>query len=225
VDDSGSKSGTPDHDAIDRHFETARVTAFTDGVFAIVITVLVLEIQVPNLASGQSLRASIDEVSPTFVAWVISFFLTGMYWVTHRGLFSNVRYADLSLVWLNLLFLLPVCLIPFGSSALGLYPDDLLALRLYGSVLIAATLVRLAMALYLHHHPTLQWTVASRQAYRLTMVALASPLPVYAVAILVADWSALASRILYLAVPALYLALVALLKTDRHTRVAAEDLS
>ena len=96
-----------------------RVVALTDGVFAIVITLLVLEIAVPEDLGGQSLQQVLRELRPTVVAWVISFMITGMYWVVHRDLFSLVRAVNRDLVWLNLLFLLPVSLSPFAASVLA----------------------------------------------------------------------------------------------------------
>jgi uncharacterized membrane protein len=89
-----------------------RVLALSDGVFAIVLTLLVLEIGVPENLATESLRSSLLELRPTLVAWVISFLITGMYWVGHRDLFNRVQSVNRDLVWLNLLFLLAVSLIP-----------------------------------------------------------------------------------------------------------------
>lgn len=90
--------------------------ALTDGVFAIVITILVLELAVPEDLAGQSLRSALDELRPTLLAWVISFLITGMYWASHRDLFAIARSVNRDFVWLKLLFLLPVCLIPFAAA-------------------------------------------------------------------------------------------------------------
>jgi uncharacterized membrane protein len=95
------------------------VLALSDGVFAVVITLLVLEIHVPELTQGQSLAEALREVRPSFNAFVVTFILTGMYWVGHRDLFALIRRTDRGLVWLNILYLLPVCLLPFGASLLG----------------------------------------------------------------------------------------------------------
>ena len=93
--------------------------ALSDGVFAIMLTLLVLEITVPPNLSQQSLRHVLHELGRRVLAWVISFLITGMYWVAHRDLFARVRFVNRDLVRLNLLFLLPVGLIPFASSVLG----------------------------------------------------------------------------------------------------------
>ena len=101
--------------------DPARVIALSDGVFAIILTILVLERQVPELEPGRSLGSVLVGLGPKFVAYVISFLMTGMYWVRHRDLFAGVRHVDLAVVWLNLLFLPPASLIPFAASLLGAY--------------------------------------------------------------------------------------------------------
>ena len=208
-----------------RNSSPGRLLAFTDGVFAIIITILVLELKVPDLSSGQSLREALSDIRPTFVAFFISFLLIGMYWTWHRTAFAQVRYIDLNTVWLNLVFLLPVAVIPFAASVLGEYPSESAALHLYGVVLIVATLFRVVLNFYLLRHPGLLWQAPSREARRLGTVLAAAPLVVYAVAMVIADWVPTLSLLLYFSMPLLYFGFVALLKTDSRTQVAAEDLS
>jgi uncharacterized membrane protein len=148
-----------------------------------------------------------------------------MYWTWHRSAFAQVRYIDLNTVWLNLLFLLPVAVIPFAASVLGEYPSESTALHLYGVVLIVATLFRVVLNSYLRRHSGLLWQAPSREARRLGTVLAAAPLVVYAVAVVIADWVPTLSLLLYFSMPLLYLGLVALLKTDTRTQIAAEDLS
>ena len=78
-----------------------RVVALSDGVFAIIITILVLEIAVPEDLSDRSLVQALDDLRPTLVAWVASFLLTGMFWIAHRDLFARVRVVNRDLVWLD----------------------------------------------------------------------------------------------------------------------------
>ena len=207
-----------------RNANPDRLLTFTDGVFAIIITILVLELKVPDLGAGKSLREALTDVRPTFVAFIISFLLVGMYWVWHRSAFAQVRYVDLNTVWLNLLFLLSVAMIPFGAAMLGEYEGDVTALHFYGLVLITATLLRTVLELYLHRHPGLLWQTRDKQAKRLRNVTAAAPILVYGIAMLIANWAPTLSLLLYLALPMLYLGLVALFKTDPRTRVAAKDL-
>jgi len=208
-----------------RRADPGRLLTFTDGVFAIIITILVLELKVPDLGSGQSLSRALRETRPTFVAFVVSFLLVGMYWSWHRSAFAQVRYIDRNTLWLNLVFLLPVAMIPFVASVLGEFPSSPTALHLYGIVLIVATLFRVVLDWYLRRHPGLLWQTPSQEARRLASLAAAAPLLVYGVAVLIADWLPVLSLLLYFAMPVLYFGLVALLQTDSRTRVAAEDLS
>ena len=136
-----------------RQGDPARMLAFTDGIFAIVITILVLEIQVPVDLGSSSLRDAIASVGPTFTAWVISFFITGMHWVWHRDLFNQVRTVNRDVIWLNIVYMLPVSLVPFASSVLGEYHDEPIALHLYGIVLIAASLCRAFVYEYVMRRP------------------------------------------------------------------------
>jgi uncharacterized membrane protein len=208
-----------------RNAATDRLLTFTDGVFAIIITIIVLDIRVPDLGSGQSLADALWEIQPTFVAFILSFLLVGMYWVWHRGAFSQVRYVDLNSIWLNLLFLLPVSLLPFAASTLGEHPTDATALHIYGAALVAATLMRVLLLAYLHRHAGLLWEPSSRQGSRLAFAAAASPVAVYIIAMAVAERAPTLSLILYFSVPLLYFGLVAFLKTDPKTESHAEDLS
>lgn len=75
----------------DRLHDPARVMALSDGVFAIILTLLVLEIHVPDLAQGQSLREVMAEVRPSFVAFLISFVVVAISWAGHRDLFAHIR--------------------------------------------------------------------------------------------------------------------------------------
>ena len=208
-----------------RNANPERLLTFTDGVYAIIITILVLELQVPDLGPGQSLGEALREIRPTFVAFVISFLIVGMYWTLHRSAFAQVRYVDLNTLWINLLYLLPVAMIPFAASTLGEHEGDPAALHLYGIVLIAATLMRAILNWYLGKHVGLLWQAPSSKSRRLATVVGLAPLLVYVLAMIVADWASWLSLVLFFSVPLLYLGLVAILSTDPRTRVAAEDLS
>jgi uncharacterized membrane protein len=82
----------------DRQHDPARLLALSDGVFAIVLTLLVLEIQVPDLARGQSLTDALREVRPSFIGFLISFGVTAIAWAGHRDLFALIRRTDRNLV-------------------------------------------------------------------------------------------------------------------------------
>ena len=208
-----------------RRGDPDRMLTFSDGVFAIIITILVLDLEVPDLSSGQSLASSLEEMRPTFAAFVISFLMVGMYWVGHRDMFVNVRLVNRDVLWLNLLFLLPVAVIPFAASVLGEYSTQPAALHLYGAVLVVATLMRMVLYWYLVRHSGLLWEAYSKKSRRFGLWVTAGPIVVYTIAMLVAaplPWLSLA---LYAALPALYFVVITFLRTDRRTRDEAEDFS
>lgn len=169
-------SAEPAPTRAERSGDPDRVKAFTDGVLAIIITILVLEIAVPDNLGEQSLRNALGDTGPTLLAWVISFLITGMYWVWHRDLFAQIRVVNRDVVWLNLLFLLPAALIPFAASVLGEYHDEPTALHVYGAVLIAVNIMRMLLYRYVMRRPGLLWEEPTDRHRRLGMILAAAPL-------------------------------------------------
>lgn len=222
--DESNDAGPQVTQAVKRSADPERLVFLTDGIIAIIITILVLDIKVPDLGSGQSLAESFAEVRPTFISFVISFLLVGMFWTLHRQTFSHVRYVDHNATWLNFLFVLALALVPYASSALGEYATEPAALHLYGLVLIAASVLRLLLNAYFQSHPGLLWNAPSRHVRRVLAMTTSAPIVVYALAMLVADWSATLSLALFFSIPVLYFAAVALLNSDPRTRTAADEL-
>jgi TMEM175 potassium channel family protein len=189
----------------ERTHDPARVVALSDGVFAIVITLLVLEIHVPELTQGQTLRGALEEIRPSFVAFLISFIVVAIAWVGHRDLFAHVRRIDRPLVWLNILYMLPLCLLPFGASMLARYERYEVALQLYGFMLMAIALTRVWMFWYGTGRPHLLYDSIDRRARVLGAAFVAFPALVYLVAILLAGAAPRVSLWIYALVPILYL--------------------
>ncbi len=100
--------------------ESGRVEAFSDGVFAIAITLLVLELKVPQNA-GEHLWRSLAQQWPSYMAYVVSFFVIGIMWANHHTVFSYVARVDRTLVFLNLLLLLLVVALPWPTALLAEY--------------------------------------------------------------------------------------------------------
>ena len=207
----------------ERRGDPDRVKTFTDGVFAIIITILVLEIGVPADLPEQSLRDAIGQTGPELLAWVISFLVVGMYWVWHRDLFNQVRFVNRDVVWLNLLFLLPAALIPFAASVLGEYHEEPIALHLYGAVLIATALLRWLLYAYVMRRPKLLWDPPTVKKRRIGGLLAGAPIVIYVIAMLVAAAAPTLSVLLYLAVPLLYFLLTAFLRQSPGTREEAEE--
>jgi uncharacterized membrane protein len=202
-------------DLLERTHDPARVLALSDGVFAIVITLLVLEIHVPELTQGQSLAEALREVRPSFNAFVVTFILAGMYWVGHRDLFALIRRTDRGLVWLNILYLLPVCLLPFGASLLGPYEREPTALHIYGLLLVAIAVMRVVIWWYATSRPHLLWQRLDDRQRRAGLALAAFPALIYLLASLVAAAAPSVSLLIYAGAPVLYFLSITVLRSGR----------
>jgi uncharacterized membrane protein len=100
--------------------ETARIEAFSDGVFSIAITLLILEIKIPPAGSGDLSRQLLRQW-PSYVAFVISFAFIGIMWINHHRLFTHIQRSNSALLFLNLLLLLGVTAVPFPTAVLALH--------------------------------------------------------------------------------------------------------
>ena len=130
----------------------ARIEAFSDGVFAIIITLLVLDLRVPreDALGGQSLDAALMRQWPLYAAYVLSFLQVGVVWANHHTMFHYIRRSDHVLLVLNLLLLLCVAVLPFTTAMLAEYAraghaERQLAAMVYSGALCAAGLFFSAM--------------------------------------------------------------------------------
>jgi len=199
---------------LERSRDPARVMALTDGIFAIIMTLLVLDIHVPQLPAGESLTKSafLGEVWPNVVVFAISFVLTGLYWVAHRDMFNLVRGVDRGLVWLNILFMLPVALVPAAAALLGAYSHDQLALRIYGLLFVLIALMRLALWYYIGTRRHLLIEHVDRRTLLTGAFTSIALILVYLIAILVAGFAPYLSLGIYAGVPVLYFIGITLLR-------------
>jgi uncharacterized membrane protein len=106
-------------------FQLERLILFTDAVFAIAITLLIIEIKVPELhevhSEGEVVK-SVLRLLPKFMGFFVAFFVIAIYWVAHHRIFRFVYQYDTKLIWLNIFFLLSIVLMPFTSAFQGEYP-------------------------------------------------------------------------------------------------------
>ena len=175
--------------------ETARVEAFSDGVFAIAITLLVLEFKVPHLpreASSLELFRALLDLWPSMVAFLGSFIAILIMWINHHGLFRLIHKTDSRFLWANGFMLLMVTFVPFPTAVLAEYlgrPGERTAAALYvGSFVLTSTAFNVFWATAtkrgLVKHTVPAAVVARiRNAYRFGFC-------VYAVATLLSLWSA-----------------------------------
>ncbi|MET8911860.1 TMEM175 family protein [Micromonospora sp. NPDC004551] len=144
-----------------RPADTGRLAAFSDGVFAIVITLLVLDLRVPEYHEG-GLLVSLGREAPSYLAFVVSFVYIGVLWLNHHALLRLVRGTTLALSWINIALLFGVVIIPFPTAVLASALVDGDA----GDLRVAVVMYALAAALmsapwlvffgYLRRHPELR---------------------------------------------------------------------
>ena len=126
--------------------EFSRIVAFSDGVFAIAITLLVLNLTIDKGLTGQQLKDALFDNWDNLVAYGISFAVIGRFWIVHHRFFSEVKAFDGRLLGLNLLYLACVVLIPFSSQVLGDYGGETPSVVVYSVNLAAVVLVGLWMS-------------------------------------------------------------------------------
>ncbi|MGW5580328.1 TMEM175 family protein [Micromonospora chokoriensis] len=139
---------------------TDRMTAFSDGVFAIVITLLVIDLRVPEYHEGELLTGLLDE-GPSYLAFVVSFVYIGVLWLNHHALLRLIRRTTLALSWINLGILFGAVIIPFPTAVLasafteGDIDDQRAAVALYALSAALMSAPWLVFFGYLHRHPAL----------------------------------------------------------------------
>ncbi len=160
----------PDHQPhLSRALPLDRSNAFSDGVFAIAITLLVIELTVPT---GADLFASLVEEWPEFLGYLISFAFIGMSWMTHARVTGLMKGGDTAAGGLNLLALLFIALLPFTTNLMVSNlagPDERVAVLVYGiNVLVASVMLTLLMAYLVRGRTLLQGELADETVAALT---------------------------------------------------------
>ncbi len=140
------------------YFTKSRVETFSDGIFAIIVTLLVLEIKVPHLENRDSiseLAAALWAIAPKVMAWMISFFTVCVIWVNHHRIFEVVKDINQTFFWLNANLLLWCSLIPFPTALMGDYPHNPLAVSFYGAVSFLMGIAFLLIRWYMWRNPSI----------------------------------------------------------------------
>jgi uncharacterized membrane protein len=184
-----------------------RFEAFTDGVFAFAITLLVLGITLPAFKhppSDPDLRGALLALWPNAIAYALSFGVIGIMWQNHHALFRLVDRVDRNTVALNLLLLGGTVFIPFATSTLGAYPTMHSSTFLYGLVLTYTATIYNIMLMYLIRKRAFAPSVAEAVLGQ-TVVAYRVGWATYALSTLLALWLPLASFAAYVLVAIYYI--------------------
>ncbi len=178
----------------ERTTELDRIIFFSDGVFAIAITLLVIGLKVPslpsNVANGELSRRLLDEW-PRVLSYALSFAVIGLFWIGHHRAFRHVRGFDHRLILLNLLFLGLIAFLPFPTAVLGRYGGHRSAVVLYAASLAAAGVA--STALWLYAWRAGHAVVTARRGLYLALRA-ATPIVVFGISIPIAYASVAAAQ-------------------------------
>jgi TMEM175 potassium channel family protein len=183
-----------------------RIEAFSDGVFAIIVTLLVLELKVPALkdhASVGELAHQLIELLPKFLSWLISFVIVCKFWLNHHHVLGLARHADYGLVWMNSIFLMGQAFIPFPTALMGEYAGNRLAVSIFGCVFAINTLLFIALHAYILRRVARPELVAQQPSHilRKSFVGVAS----YLLGAVAAWFSIYAAFIIYLITPLFFI--------------------
>lgn len=137
---------------------TSRIEAFSDGVFAIVITLLAFQFKVPKFTSEATLQQNFQELlklSPHFISFVFSFLFVAVFWINHHQLYHTIKEADRKLLWYNIHMLFWITIIPFPTAMVGDHPDIPAAVMSLAFVLMMASLAAYIVRRYSYFRASL----------------------------------------------------------------------
>lgn len=185
---------------------TSRLEAFSDGVFAVAITLLVLDLHVP---AGEHLWHDLKQEWPSFAAFFVSFSVIGIIWVNHHGVLDHLKRADRGVLYSNLLVLMTVVFIPFSTALIAEHlksgADEEVAALVYSGAFLAMGLAFGALWTYITRHRSDLGVELSDDEVRRTSVLFLIGNPFYAVAIAVSFISPAAVLVIIAAVAVYYM--------------------
>jgi len=161
---------------------TERIAFFSDAVFAIALTLLVLDIRLPSGLTNDELLPALLDLWPEFFAFVLTFAILGINWISHHRKFRVIERFDGGLIWINFAFLMFVALTPLPTSILSDYAPALPAVVFYAAVVAALGLLQLAMWVYARRRGLMSDAI-DPELYRYTSRSIAIPPAVFLVSI------------------------------------------
>jgi uncharacterized membrane protein len=164
-----------------------RLEAFSDGVFAVAITLLVLEIGIPE---GDDLWHKLGDEWPSFAAFFVSFWVIGIIWVNHHGVIDHLKRADRGVLYLNLLLLMSVVLIPFATALMAEHlnsgEDEHVAAAVYAASFVLMGVAFSVLWEYITRHREKLGVELTDEEVRRRSLAFQIGSPLYVIALIVA---------------------------------------
>ena len=188
--DQSFSAGAPDA-LHPRLYNKHRIEALGDGIFAVAMTLLVIELKLPehsSISSNTDLINAVLHLIPKFIAWLISFFVLALFWMGHHRLFHFVRHVDGKLIAYSLLQLGFVSLMPFSSALSGEYTAMLFSQSFYSINMACLAITSLMMGHYVYHHHELTVSPMPTIDYKGMRIRTIGLVVISAVAIVVAAY-------------------------------------
>jgi uncharacterized membrane protein len=183
---------------------TSRVEAFSDGVIAIIVTLLIFEVRLPEVAAGASngeMWAAFLSVAPKMGSFTVSFVTVAIFWVNHHSFFSGVTHTDWKLLWANNLLLFFLAIVPFTTAVLGDHLFQPVAIAAYALDLGLAGLAFTLMGWYVLFPGRLVDPGISERARRIEVRRSIGGSILYLLGVPLAFLAPVAALVLFVAVP------------------------
>jgi uncharacterized membrane protein len=181
-----------------------RLEAFSDGIIAFAITLLILEIHIPDLGArvdNPAMLRAIQGLLPNFAVYVISFVICTVWWISHHTFIHDLHSVNRSLLWINSLFLMLIAFIPFPTGLLGHHPGQPVATAFYGLICAMTGLAFWLMRWYASLHAALMKPEIQKAALKRRLrISLLSPL-LYGAGAVVSMFYPIMALGLYAAIP------------------------
>lgn len=182
---------------------TGRIEAFSDGIIAIIITVMVFDLKLQEIPTDKTVWNELAQLLPKFISYVVSFLMLAIMWINHHQLFHQIKHTDRQLLWLSIHLLFWMSLIPFGTNFVGVNYKLYQASFFYGVIFLMCawsfTLLREYVIrkdlLYEHISKQAHWKIRNKN--RLAMA-------IYGTAVVLSLVSVYFSFALFLVVPGMY---------------------
>ena len=171
----------------DHGLSVHRSEALTDGIYAVAMTLLVIELKLPDhvvIHTGAELSQAVVDLWPRFQAWVLSFCVLALFWMGHYRSHGRLRRTDATLATINLAQLAFVSLMPFSSALLGEH-SGLLSQSVYSANMALLSVFALLATRHIYRHPELAATPMPRGVYRAAQIRIVGLVVISAVAVLI----------------------------------------
>jgi TMEM175 potassium channel family protein len=193
---------------LERGLTTNRIESLSDGVFAIVLTLMVFQIRVPDIPLPQAphdLWNHLMHQAPEFYSYAVSFILVGIYWVAHHNMYHLVKRSTRPLLWMNLVFLMFVGFVPYSVALVGRYADIQRVMIIYGVHLMIISGLLFLQWWYVTRQKNLLVTPLNKEFVRSVDIKILQAPAVCVLAILTSFVSVRGSYLLYLLTIVMYL--------------------